>query len=141
MSMLKFRAWHKELKRMSNSFTLFDLTDAYDEGHFCWGDNKLFLGDHPSDNPDNIELMQWSQHTDKNKVDIYVGDIIKLGGVDNYFIEDFVGLYVLRWDQLVEGRRDGMKIVHRDKLMHEYATNQMEVIGNIYENSNLLGEK
>ncbi len=133
---LKFRAWHKELKEMSISFSLFDLTDAYDEGHYCW--NRLMLGQYPSTSQEKLEIMQWTGLKDKNKKDIYEGDIIKLGNIDIFFVENFHGQFVLRWDQ---DMGQGMKAIHRDKTLHDFCQNDFEVIGDIYQNNNLLLEE
>ena len=82
---------------------------------------------------DEIELMQYTGLKDKNNKEIYEGDIVKLRanhgiGVVKYYDEwgAFVVEYVKSKPLVVLGM--------------SYYKEDIEVIGNIYENPELLGE-
>jgi uncharacterized phage protein (TIGR01671 family) len=119
----KFRAWLKDEKKMVD-VGLIDPTvqsiapDGNEYG--CW-----FVY---QDNRDCV-LMQWNGRTDKNGKEIYEGDIVKTdedGWIAvvkfdgcNFYLEDDKGGYsdiAINWDGC-------------------------EIIGNIYENSELLEKK
>jgi len=77
----------------------------------------------------NIELMQYTGLKDKNGIEIYEGDIIK-----------FLG-----YNALTEGNKEYIsKVYFKDgefKNTANYYTESREVIGNIYENPELLCQK
>ena len=82
---------------------------------------------------DEIELMQYTGLKDKNNKEIYEGDIVKLRanhgiGVVKYYDEwgAFVVEYIKPKPLVVLGM--------------SYYKENIEVIGNIYENPELLGE-
>ena len=113
---IKFRLWNTVRKDMN-----------YDGGMAMLG-NKLIQDDH------NI-LMQFTELKDKNGKEIYEGDIVK--------IEEFVGkqiigkiiFYDYMW-QIFEFKEDSDEKDYTDYIwIRDYI---LEVIGNIYENSELL---
>jgi uncharacterized phage protein (TIGR01671 family) len=84
----------------------------------------------------DIKLMQFTGLQDKNGIDIYEGDIIKY----KYFFQDKEATLKVVWH---EGR-NGFYVEDEEGTfcLEEELKNQFEVIGNIYENPELLkGEK
>lgn len=146
MRALKFRFYDSKIK---NSMILQNPIEAKDVIFNQW-----------ENTPKCSPLMQYTGLKDKNGVEIYEGDIVRrdfeIGhvvidpitlGAENYEIEDsgyFIGVvsyrpsegYVLNKckkfndDDELQSKKSGVKI---------YA-NHAEVIGNIYENPELLGE-
>ena len=124
MREIKFRAWEKNLKEIipidSISFEhkIVNMTSAW----------RFF---------NEIELMQYTGLKDKNGKGIYEGDLIT---IDNPFIahEKAIGValivfshdYVGGW--VAESKGEHMNIGTR--------THMISVVGNIYENPNLMEE-
>ena len=119
----KFRVWDKVKKRMGEVLVL-SLNDGEVIGaqiDFGDGEAVQLLGD-------EVELMQFTGLHDKNGEEIYEEDIIQsrhgpLGAV--YWNE---GIAAFAW-------RHGM-----DWGMIEIALDQIEIIGNIHENPELIGD-
>ena len=137
---IKFRAWHKYHKRMLEVIGLRyennELTEIgvkYPDGHFpkrvyySKNNSDFYLYNNKGDC--TFELMQCTGLKDKNGKEIYEGDIIKaesrLWQVD---FKDgcFVGVDFknVAWDELVN-----------------IGYGETEVIGNIYENPELLNNE
>jgi uncharacterized phage protein (TIGR01671 family) len=125
MREIKFRAWDKENKEMVE----FDFGEV-DDGMCFAGTRSLDLI-----GIDAVPVMQFTGLLDKNSVEIFEGDILK---------NNYPGLSLLK---VVYGR-GGFAIVAVDleELLSEllnpdnslYKTS--EIIGNIYENPELLKE-
>jgi uncharacterized phage protein (TIGR01671 family) len=145
MRNIKFRAWEKNLKEIIPVNNI-DFASRMINTGSAW---RLF---------DEIELMQYTGLNDKNGNKIYEGDIVRrefeIGriiidplslGAEDYEIEDsgyFIGVvsfrpsegYVLNKckkfndEDELQSKKSGVKL---------YA-NRAEVIGNIYENPELL---
>lgn len=121
----KFRAWLKNDEEMIDA----------DEIH--WYDGQVdFIGDGITfmRKADEIELMQSTGLIDRNGQDVFVGDIIKCtrGCHHEVYLEkEYGGTYV-----------GGMPAIYLKGIKEGYAwTEAEEIIGNIYENKNLLEEK
>ena len=131
----KFRAWHKELGRMM----LIEIM------YFFFFDNELeelelndpVMNDHISVYPNEIELMQSTGLKDKNGKEIFEGDIIT-NGID---IVDVRNHETLGFYTLANGREvffgHGTSIEEFEEDIEGF-TEIAEIIGNIYENPELL---
>lgn len=135
MREIKFRAWDKTRKEMAHV----DLMRwNYPAPAYGWNPkyiklryrDETFSREYPigyeSSNP-NIIIIQFTGLLDKNGKEIYEGDIIKS---DNLFVGDKL---------LVVGFQDGCFIAKRKEIgLKNIYEQKIEVIGNIYENKDLL---
>lgn len=127
---IKFRAWLKEDKKMVNIETI-DFTDKsiqyLEKNEFI---NAYLLR---RVSFDDVELMQYTGLNDKNGKEIYEGDIL--------FFRDENTKYVVVWQDAafiiksVEIRKYSEKMCWLDDT--EICC---EIVGNVYENKNLLEE-
>jgi len=132
MRTIKFRVWDKEEKVFFKP-----IYEAY-KGHLL--DLSIGLGgdilrrtlsmpaEHESNFPDKYELQQFTGLKDKNGVDIYEDSIFNCNGVN----------YVLKYKTL-----GGAYTVHNvkddsDERFLHHCNHQIEIIGNILENPELL---
>jgi uncharacterized phage protein (TIGR01671 family) len=109
---IKFRAW--DGKRMTTSGIMFNTS----------------LGIVETPTGAQMKLMQFTGLLDKNGKEIYESDIVKTG-TDK--------LMVISWSEKHASfviDRDGWAFVHY--FGEAFDSNMCEVVGNIYENSNLL---
>ncbi len=121
MRKIKFRAWHRVSKKMFDVLSI-DLDPEFG-GVWKWG--KAYhdhdTGEHEADKDfivhDQIELMQFTGLKDKNGKEIYEGDILK---ATPYYRNRPV-----LWEDVVQG----------------LVSSNDEVIGNIYENPELVNVK
>lgn len=82
--------------------------------------------------PESCEWLEFTGLFDKNGKEIYEGDLLRVVSSDGYLQ---VNPLTVEWDSIgwqpwLEGGRD-----------RYYALSSVEVVGNIYDNSELLGEK
>ena len=125
----KFRAWDKEGTRMILPEYLYSidlLKERVTERTKC---NYTFsLHSIPLD---KVELMQSTGLKDKNDKEVFVGDIIKCtrGCPHEVYLEqEYAGTFV-----------GGMPAIYLKGLLSGYAwTGAEEILGNIYENPELL---
>lgn len=111
MREIKFRAWNKTRLWMDNVWSI------------DWEHELLCFSKHNQDFMRHFVLMQYTGLKDKNGVEIYEGDIIKLRE---------------RTYHEVVYARQGFWLSKRVPLWALSA--EIEVIGNIYEHSKLLGD-
>lgn len=121
MREIKFRAWRKDEQRMYSigSLSFMTYSDGTPENRGCegwWGDNhrdRFSLAE--------VVLMQYTGLKDKNGKEIYEGDIV-----------------VMKADSLNEEQT--IEVKWRKEGFYEYFNGfaDCEVIGNIYENPELL---
>ncbi len=121
----KFRVWDKLDK------------EIYEAEEIHWFRGELdFIGDGITfkRDADEVELMQSTGLHDKNGKEVFVGDIIKCtrGCPHEVYIEkEYAGTFI-----------GGMPAVYLKGLNVGYAwTGAEEIIGNIYENPELLEDK
>ncbi|VNS96179.1 YopX protein [Streptococcus pneumoniae] len=85
-------------------------------------------------NPDEIELMQSTGLKDKNGKEVFIGDIVKCtrGCLHEVYLEkEYGGTFI-----------GGMPSIYLKGLLSGYAwTEDEEIIGNVYENPELLEDK
>lgn len=118
----KFRVWDKLDK------------EIYEVGEIPWSRGEFdFIGDGITfkRDADEVELMQSTGLFDKNGKEVFVGDIIKCtrGCPHEVYLEkEYGGTYI-----------GGMPAIYLKGLLSGYAwTEDEEIIGNIYENPELL---
>ena len=126
MREIKFRAWLKEERKMVNVETLF-----IGINRLCFGNSKtedLFFRDF-----EEIELMQYTGIKDKNGKEIYENDLISCNKYKNIivFFED--GCFKVKY------RKTPTALItcSLDLFLEKY---KCGIVGNIYENKNLLEE-
>ena len=85
---------------------------------------------------DDYILMQYTGIKDANGKEIYEGDIVKETKVYDYSDDIDVNIYQIIWNENITGftaeGKNGSNTIHQNNM------GVCEVIGNIYENSNLL---
>lgn len=134
-SRFKFRAWDKRRELMSNPFDITDIrAEEYDGS--AWLADCCFSG--LNDGWDNFELMQFTGLKDKNGKEIYEGDIITNETeivVSEYGVLDYTG----------EFQKTKCSVTYNShfcmfNLTEDVHHGKFEVIGNIYENPELLNK-
>lgn len=108
--------------------------DTWNEGYFLYFDGSIGTIDFTcpdggiGGNSDEVVALESTGYIDKTGKEIYVGDIIKNNWRDAIqAIEDIREVNWLMSDGFLAGQDDG-----NNKLM------EAEIIGNIYENNDLL---
>jgi len=119
MRPLKFRGWNKVTKRMIDPQKLTPLALNSE----CKDLKGVFLPFH-----DDIELMQFTELHDVHNKEIWEGDIVKKIWHKTYSENKVVAWGISGWYPF-EYNGGG-----------EFDANDIEVIGNIYENRELLGK-
>ena len=124
---IKFRAWLKEDKKMENVKTM----DFTDKTIRCLKKNE-FINAYLLRivSFDDVELMQYTGLKDKNGKEIYEGDIVVLNNIEND------NMCIVRYEHS-SYRLEGWSL--REDLSN-VEDRFLEVVGNIYENKNLLEE-
>lgn len=129
MKIQKFRAWLKEEYRMID---VREITFLNDEFQMISGVEDFYAYD-------EFELMQSAGLRDKNGIEIYEGDIVKYKIGWKTFTEEvaynknFAGFGVMDADADI--------IFSFGELADGIDLNSLEVVGNIYENPELLEGK
>ena len=124
---IKFRAWHKEYKKMVKIGQI-----TLEKG--IWNfepDDREYIGMSIPYQPSFI-LMQYTGLKDKNGKEIYEGDILKFSDVDTAIVE---------WNEkyssfIVKPIQD--YYFDSEILGHAIEYSNVKVIGNIYDNPEIL---
>jgi len=130
---IKFRAWDTLKKEMYEVMSVDFEVDAW------FNENE---GHHHSENG-RVIIMQYTGLKDKNGKEIYEGDVLRLGGIGNVAIK--YGCFVIGNDDWgVEHKTMGFAgewIDEPDSYTMLTEEDKFEVIGNIYENPELIKEE
>lgn len=125
MREIKFRAWVKEKKAIFEVILIDYVTKKVTYllervGHLLSIRDAKF---------NDIEFMQYTGLKDKNNKEIYEGDIFHIGSKKI--------LYVVEW---IDCGLKGRQIKNKSWIGLDYWKDDIEVIGNIYENPELMEE-
>ena len=139
MRKIKFRAWDEGSNRMIFQHDMNCVTENK-EYYFSLYEESVELLHYDEDYSAyvkcNAELMQYIGLKDSNKNEIYKGDIVK---IEDYFGDDIIGRVI--YDETTAGY-----VFHKGNERNYFQmTLDLEsyvyyVIGNIYENTELLEE-
>jgi len=122
---IKFRAWDKEANKMYDDYVVHGVSIGS-----LWFQRESNKHLEMGFKAENYELMQYTGLKDKNEVEIYEGDVVK----DDIRIHS-KNIEVFWSDNLA------MFMVRRQEKWSEelhLISSRVEVIGNIYENPELL---
>ena len=135
----KFRAWDKEYEVMIDWFWLSSEGDLYETPVTVYDTPHLEL-----ERNDDLIAMQYTGLKDKNSVEIYEGDVVERtylfnGGYGEthtgevVYDKEYARYVISRPQKHIEPKTEDLRNILSDKSTYE-------VIGNIYENPELIKE-
>jgi len=132
----KFRAWVKAEKRM---IKVCEIGYTDDEIHFVRDENYSFYL------ADEIKLMEFTGLTDIYSQDIYEGDIIKYKYYDDYGVHTFTEIVAYAEKRAGFGtiettRNNNSWVISFGEVAKEIDFSSLKILGNVYENEDLLGK-
>ena len=117
---IKFRMWHKKSKKMFDVESI----NFKDRSLNMWNSVMYTLS---TFSLDDVILMQYTGLHDKNGKEIYEGDILK-GTFYGFPMPEYDYAFQIYWDEKEKGF-----------MASYFEPSECEVIGNIYDNPELLG--
>ena len=133
MREMKFRAWHKKLQKILEIDSIeMDIYKAGKISTLTGYDKDTWIN---NINIEDIELLEYTGIKDVDGVEIYEGDIVEKEFMEPWIEEKLIGTV-----EMIEGH---WSVVNDKKKIAEYLWDETDidhVIGNIYENPNLLEE-
>jgi len=142
---IKFRAWDKKNKMM------YSPEKPTDAGYFVVMSlkGKLFNGISGKDITQDLILMQYTGLKDKNGREIYEGDVLRYKPYHNLRYEDEYKIGVVEWGETGDSD-DYCHSHHYEWVVNDgsladiadgvYEGFECEVIGNLFENPELLNQ-
>ncbi|CTK87860.1 YopX family protein [Streptococcus pneumoniae] len=126
----RYRAWHLELGRMMLIKNMWFQDGSVEELEL----NDAVMNDYITVCPDEIELMQTTGLCDKEGTEVFEGDILHHQIQTEY-------TFIVKYDK-EKGRwyGDGLSRTYRIDIAKRFLP-YYKVIGNIYENQEILKEK
>lgn len=148
---IKFRAWDKKDNRMITD--LFGFAIDINKERFRYFRKESNMPDGMATKVvdlSDIELMQYTGLKDKNGVEIYEGDIGRrlIDGDNRFNLKHiYYDYWLIEWLDKTSGftttcigESKNDKYIRKEPKQNSYSTrfNEIEVIGNIFENKDLL---
>jgi uncharacterized phage protein (TIGR01671 family) len=131
MRTIKFRAWDINNKVMIHDGIILDMSDC---------SRHSVMASFAYENPETIILMQFTGLLDKNGKEIYEGDILVTSNDDpeyDLWDAEMYGPTIAEWDAVGLGWT-GASWCWDDSDESVFAKKFIEVIGNVYENPELM---
>lgn len=136
MVLLRFRAWYVLAEEMINEILMISFVRKEIIGKFSDGSTSVPLKFEDKRNGEDVVLMQSTGLKDKNGKEIFEGDIVRMRNPRD---RRQIGLF-----QVVRVANSPMLGLLDKKLtteifnLYEHMRNYYEIIGNVYENPELL---